>query len=142
MLHTVQRPAPERADKALSVLRRPAYTVARLRGEIDIATAPPLRERLLAAVRPDTRLLVLDVAGVPFCDAAGLGVLLGTWRRANALGVAFVLAGPCPQVVKLLEATGLDSELTVRATVADAIAWPLTRHGAVRPSRAKVSVLR
>ncbi|GAA2602205.1 STAS domain-containing protein [Actinomadura fulvescens] len=131
-----------RKVETLSVLRRPAYTVARLRGELDLATAPSLRERLSAVPRTDTRLLILDLAAVSFCDATGLTVLTSVRRRASVLGVALVVAAPCPQLTKLLHATGLERDFTVRATVADALAWPLTRHAAVRPSCAKASVLR
>ncbi|MFG1998934.1 STAS domain-containing protein [Spirillospora sp. NPDC048911] len=129
-------------DQALSVLRRPAYTVARLRGELDLATAPALREKVAAVLRPGTRLLILDVSAVSFCDATGLTVLTRARHRASVLGVALVVAGPCSQVAKLLRATGMERDFTIRATVADALAWPLTRHAAVRPCRVQSPALR
>ncbi|MFL6055160.1 MAG: STAS domain-containing protein [Actinoallomurus sp.] len=99
-----------------------AYTIVKLRGDVDIITAPALRERLLRAVRPGMRLLILDLSGVWFCDAAGLAVLMGTQRRATRLGITFHLAAPRLRVAKVLHVTGLDRRLTIYPTLADALA--------------------
>jgi anti-anti-sigma factor len=115
---------PIHTEEALSVLHPPAHTVVALHGELDIATAPAWRERLLGLLRPGTRLLILDLSGLSFCEAAGLAVLIGTRRRAMPLGIALVLAAPRPQVAKVLRATGLDRSLTIRPTLADALARP------------------
>jgi anti-anti-sigma factor len=124
--YTATAHAPD--EVGLSVLRRPAHTIARLRGELDVATAPALRERLTVVLRPRTRLLVLDLSEIWFCDAAGLAVLIGTQRRATPLGTTLRLAAPRAQVAKVLHATGLDRNLAVHPTLADALAQPLTRH--------------
>lgn len=106
---------------SLSVLRRPARTIARLEGELDIATVPALRERLLGVLSPGPRLLIIDLYGVSFCDVAGLAVLVGTQRRATARGIVVRLVAPRPQLAKLLRITGLDHRLTICATLADAL---------------------
>jgi anti-anti-sigma factor len=115
------------AQTSLSVLSRPACTIARLEGELDIATVPELRERLLGVLSPGVRLLIIDLSGVSFCDVAGLAVLIGTQRRATECGIVVRLAAPRPQVVKLLRITGLDHRLTICATLADAL--PAERRG-------------
>jgi anti-sigma B factor antagonist len=114
------------AQASLSVLSRPAGTIASLEGELDIATVPELRERLLGLLGPGVRLLIIDLSGVSFCDVAGLAVLIGTQRRATARGIVTRLAAPRPQVLKLLRITGLDHRLTICATLADALPteWP------------------
>jgi anti-anti-sigma factor len=122
-----------RAEVGLSILRRSAHTIARLRGDIDVATAPALRERLAALLRLRPGLLVLDLSEVGFCDAAGLAVLIGTQRRATLLGATLRLAAPRPQVAKVLRATGLDRSLSIQPTLAGALAQPLTRHAATFP---------
>jgi anti-anti-sigma factor len=109
------------AQASLAVLSRPACTIASLEGELDIATVPELRERLLGVLGPGVRLLIIDLSGVSFCDVAGLAVLIGTQRRATARGVVIRLAAPRPQVLKLLRITGLDRRLTICATLADAL---------------------
>jgi anti-anti-sigma factor len=119
-------------EVGLSVLRRPAHTIARLRGELDIATAPALREPLtvLLRLRMPVPLLILDLAEVWFCDAAGLAVLIGTQRRATSLGTTLRLAAARPQVARVLHVTGLDRSLSIYPTVAAALAElaPGARH--------------
>src|SRR4051794_38222618 len=106
--HITTGHTPVLTKAGLSSRHRPAHTIVRLHGDIDLATAPVLRERLLSALRPGLRLLILDMSGVSFCDAAGLAVLIGTQRRASALGIILHLAAPRPQVIKVLRITGLD----------------------------------
>jgi len=114
-------PAQVQAEASLSILSRPACTVARLEGDLDIATTPALRERLLGLLSASVRLLIIDLSGVSFCDVAGLAVLIGTQRRARARGIAVRLAAPRPQVARLLRITGLDRSFTICATLADAL---------------------
>ena len=125
---TSHRDIPD--EVGLSVLRRSAYTIARLSGDLDVAGAPALRERLAALLRlrMPMPLLVLDLAEVWFCDAAGLAVLIGTQRRATSLGTTLRLAAPRSQVADVLHATGLDRGLSIHPTVADALARPRTWH--------------
>src|ERR1700688_4814800 len=68
-------PAQVHAAGSLAVLSGPAFTIARLAGELDVATIPALRERLLSAAGPDVRLLIIDLSGVSFCDVAALAAL-------------------------------------------------------------------
>ncbi|WP_433334391.1 STAS domain-containing protein [Spirillospora sp. CA-294931] len=99
-------------------------TVLALHGEMDVATAPDLREQLRRTLNPGIALLVLDLSDVQFCDAAGLAVLVGTQRRASGLGITLRLAAPGRQVTKVLGLTGLDRCFAVHATVADALRLP------------------
>jgi anti-anti-sigma factor len=120
-VESVRGPVRFRAGVSLSVLSLPACTIARLEGDLDIATVPELRERLLGLLSPGGRLLIIDLSGVSFSDVAGLAVLIGTQRRATARGMVVRLVAPRPQVVKLLRITGLDRRLTTCATLADAL---------------------
>jgi anti-anti-sigma factor len=116
-----REPVQVPAEASLSVLSRAAFTIARLEGDLDIATAPPLRERLLGVLGPGVRLLIIDLSGVSFCDAAGLAVLIGAQRRTIARGIIVRLAAPRPQLAKLLRITGLDRSFTICASLADAL---------------------
>jgi anti-anti-sigma factor len=118
------------AEASLSVPSWPGLIIARLEGDLDIASTPALRERLLGVLSPGVRLLVIDLSGVSFCDVAGLAVLIGTQRRARARGITVRLAAPRPQMARLLRITGLDRSLTICATLADAL--PTQRTG-LRP---------
>jgi anti-anti-sigma factor len=106
----------------LSVLRRdPGCAIVMLTGDLDIAIAPALRERLFAVLGLAARLLIIDLSGVSFCDAGALAMLIGTQRRARQRGITVRLAAPSPRVAKLLRITGLDQSFTVCATLDEAL---------------------
>ena len=102
--------------------RTPTRTIIELRGDLDLAAAPALREHLLDALRHSTNLLILDLSGVRFCDAFGLAVLVGAQRRAQLLGICLSVAAPRLQIANVLRITGLDRSLAVYPTVPEALA--------------------
>jgi len=121
--------APHEIDQflpgpALSVRRQDDYTVVTISGEVDIASAPELREQLLGLLRPGASRLVVDLSGVTFCDASGLAVLVGVARRARLLDGAMRLAAPVPLLATVLRLTGLDSRFEIFATVPEALGAP------------------
>ncbi|MDR8411348.1 STAS domain-containing protein [Nonomuraea sp. 3-1Str] len=91
----------------------PVTTIVYLTGEIDIFTGEALRRRLLRALPCEGGRLVVDVSSVSFCDASGLGVLVGIQREARSRGVALALRAPRPHMSRLLRITGLHRSLTV-----------------------------
>jgi anti-anti-sigma factor len=97
-------------------------TIVRLRGALDVAAAPALRERLIDVLHRGTSLLILDLSRVLSCDAAGLAVLIGTQRRARLLGSIVRLAAPSLPVVKLLRSTGLERNFTIYPDLSGALA--------------------
>jgi anti-anti-sigma factor len=99
-----------------------ARIIVRLRGALDVAAAPALRERLIGLLHPGTRLLVLDLSQVRSCDPAGLAVLIGTQRRAGLLGIIVRLAAPSLPVAKLLRLTGLDRSFIISPDLRGALA--------------------
>ncbi|MFF5635826.1 STAS domain-containing protein [Streptomyces sp. NPDC012825] len=84
------------------------------RGSYDMQTVAPLATALGTAAE-EYRKVVLDVSGVTFADSSFLNLLILTHRTTDLR-----LAGPTPQVKRLLEITGVDTVLTVRPTVEDA----------------------
>ena len=90
------------------------HTVVAVSGEIDLYTAPRLQGELATAVmgeRPAR--VVVDMAGVDFCDSTGMNVLLAAQRLAREHGGNIELSGPRPAVRKILQVTGLESVFTV-----------------------------
>lgn len=98
------------------------WRVLRLAGEIDVATAPRLRDRLVQLVTEGPPQLVVDLSGVTFIDSMGLGALISGLKRARAHDGDLRLAGPTDHVAKVLAITRLDQALVVRDRVSDAIA--------------------
>ena len=82
--------------------------VVAVRGALDIATAPQLRAALSEAIETHPGLtLIVDLEGVEFIDSAGLGMLVGGRRRAQAHGGDIVLVSTARNVGRVLEITGL-----------------------------------
>ena len=76
-------------------------------GEVDLATAPDLRARLLEAVRRHPAGVVVDLSGVTFADCRAVGALIAARNLATQLGRPRpVLRGTPPPVARLLKATG------------------------------------
>jgi anti-sigma B factor antagonist len=119
---TARAPARIWAEASLSVVSLPVCTIARLESDLDIVSAPALRQRLRSVLSPGVRLLIIDLTEVSFCDVAGLAVLIGTQRYARARGITVRLAAPSSPVARLLHITGLDRFLTICATLSAALA--------------------
>jgi anti-anti-sigma factor len=90
-------------------------------GELDHHTADVLAEPLGAAVDAGVKRLVVDCAGLAFCDSTGLNVLLGARLRAEAIGGAVHLAAMRPTVARVFEITGAEAVFTVHDTLAQAL---------------------
>jgi len=88
----------------------PSATVV-LDGEIDIATAPAIRRFLMAAISGGNVHLAVDMSGVAFIDASGIGVLVAAANRARQAGGGLTLLAPSPQVRRLLDVLHLDAIL-------------------------------
>lgn len=88
----------------------PSATVV-LDGEIDIATAPAIRRVLMAAISGGNAHLAVDMSGVTFLGAAGIGVLVDAASRAREAGGSLSLLAPSPQVRWLLDVLRLDAIL-------------------------------
>ncbi|MFC4584860.1 STAS domain-containing protein [Sphaerisporangium corydalis] len=97
----------------LSVIVRDDTAVCRVTGDVDISCSPMLRERLLAALGPQRTRLVLDLSGVTFMDASGLGALMAARRRSLLLGGGMRIVAPSSPVRRVLEASGLRSRFPV-----------------------------
>jgi anti-anti-sigma factor len=81
--------------------------VAVIRGEIDIASGPQLRDQLLRAMRRHAPRLALDLTGVTFIDCAGINVLLAARRHAQLDGGWLRVIRASPRVHRVLELADL-----------------------------------
>ncbi len=96
--------------------------IVAIEGDLDLASAPAVRERLLSLLRPGACRLVIDMSAVRYADASGLAVLASTQRRADLLGGGLRLAAPRPQVAGVLTVSGLSRRLAAYPTVQAAVA--------------------
>src|SRR5215468_3127758 len=91
-------------------------------GEIDVYTAPQLRERLIALVEGGDRRVVVDLGRVEFLDSTGLGVLVGALKRLRSVDGELSLVCAQERLLKIFRITGLDRVFTLYDTVAAATA--------------------
>jgi anti-sigma B factor antagonist len=77
-------------------------------GEIDIQSAPVLRDELLRVIRRRGPQLTIDLGGVTFLDCAGLDVLVATRRRAQLEGGWVRLVRVPPQARRMISLLQLD----------------------------------
>jgi anti-anti-sigma factor len=90
-----------------------ATTHVTIVGEIDLATAPLLRDQLICAMHDQTLdLLNIDLSGVKFLDCAGIGALIHVRNTAARSGRRVRLAHTQPIVRRILDVTGLLPFLT------------------------------
>jgi len=89
-------------------------TIVKLCGELDIASAPALRERLLAILsRRTPSHLILDLSKLQFIDSSGIAVFVNTERRARLLSCTVVLVAPQAAVSRVLQICGLDQHFPI-----------------------------
>jgi anti-sigma B factor antagonist len=82
--------------------------VVEIRGDIDIQSAPELRDELLRVIRRRGAQLALDLAAVTFLDCAGLNVLLATRRRAQLEDGSVRIVRASPRVLRMISLLGLE----------------------------------
>jgi anti-sigma B factor antagonist len=89
--------------------------VVRLRGELDLATAPDL-ERVLLKPRPAGERVVLDLGELRFMDSTGLSVLLRAEVAAREGNWQIVLRRVPPNIRRLFEIAGVDDAVPAETT--------------------------
>jgi anti-sigma B factor antagonist len=95
------------------------YTIVTVAGPIDITTVAGLRERLFE-LAVTGQPLVADLDQVGFIDSTGLGVLVGTAKRAASAGGMLQVVSAQSNIRKLFRITGLDSEIPLAHTLEEA----------------------
>jgi anti-sigma B factor antagonist len=99
-----------------------ARAVVTLGGEVDLHTAPELRDRLGAAVDDGCREIVVDLTAVTFIDSMTLGVLLGALKRLRQRSGEMKVVVNDPSLRRIFEITLLDSVFALFDTRAAALA--------------------
>jgi anti-anti-sigma factor len=82
------------AEPYLRVADRGSVPVAHIEGELDMSSAPALRNRLLDAVENQDLGLVVDLSDTTYVDSAGLNLLFELAERLATRPVAFAVVYP------------------------------------------------
>lgn len=86
------------------------HVVVSVTGELDMATAPVLRDTF-SELRHEH--VYLDASGLTFVDSTGLSVLLAANRRWRENGRSLRLVNPSRPLRRLLELAGVDHAFDV-----------------------------
>lgn len=88
--------------------RAPTHVLARLSGELTLATREDAKSRLQNLLEENIRGVAVDLSAVKYIDSSGLGCLVDLNARANVGSSRIVLVAPSPFVAGVLENTRLD----------------------------------
>jgi anti-anti-sigma factor len=108
----------------------PATAQVAVSGEVDLATAEVLRDRLLGVLRDEApTMLGVDLAGVTFLDCTGISALVAVRNAAVRAGRQIRVTHAQPIVRRVLDLTGLLDGITApidqpEPVVRDLIARP------------------
>lgn len=98
------------------------HSVVRADGELDVSTAPQLRQTITTALDDGDGTVIVDLTAVTFMDSTTLGVLIGVHNRVREDGGALGLVCPEEKLRRVFRITGLDKVFTLYDTVEDAAA--------------------
>jgi len=82
-------------------------------GEVDLYTAPELKQELHRVIDGGAKFVVVDLTETTFIDSTTLGVLLGGVKRIRQAGGSLVLACSDRNIRKIFEITLLDRVFTI-----------------------------
>jgi anti-sigma B factor antagonist len=95
--------------------------ILQVTGEVDVYTAPMLREQIRELAAKGTVHLIADLDRVDFLDSTGLGALIGGLRRLREAGGSLALVISTPRILRIFQITGLTMALAAHRSVEDAI---------------------
>jgi anti-sigma B factor antagonist len=96
--------------------------VISVHGEVDVSTAPRLRQQLIEVATSGSSLVIVDLEPVEFLDSTGLGVLVSGLKRFRTLEGDLLLVCTQRRVLKVFEITGLTAVFSMHSSVGDAVA--------------------
>jgi anti-sigma B factor antagonist len=97
-------------------------TVVDVTGEIDVYTAPALREELASLIDNENTDLIVDLTSVSFMDSTGLGVLVGALKKVRTLGGDLRLVIDQEKILKVFRITALTQVFTIHSSLDEALA--------------------
>jgi anti-sigma B factor antagonist len=117
-----ERPELIAIDLLLDSRTEGSWAVLSVKGDVDIYTAPRLRERIIQLADEGSRRIVVDLQGVEFMDSTGLSVLVAGLKRLKENDGVLALAVTREPVLRILSITGLDRVFPIYGEVSAATA--------------------
>lgn len=108
-------------ELTLSHRREDERTVVEVGGEVDVYTAPKLREKLVELVSEGHYRIIVDMTKVEFLDSTGLGVLVGGLKRVRSHDGELALVCNSERILKIFRITGLTKVFPIHETLDEAL---------------------
>ena len=109
-------------DLILATREVDGTTIVSVGGEVDVYTAPKLRDKISELVGEGRYHLVVDMEAVEFLDSTGLGVLVGALKRVRTHDGELALVCTEPRILKVFDITGLTKVFRMHRSVDEAVA--------------------
>ena len=109
-------------DLTLSTKEVDGTTIVAVGGEIDVYTAPKLRDRITELVADGVYTIVIDMEAVEFLDSTGLGVLVGGLKKVRAHDGSLELICTQDRLLKIFRITGLAKVFVIHDSADGALA--------------------
>ena len=100
-------------DLSLQTREVDGRTIVAVGGEIDVYTAPKLRDKITELVADGVFTIVIDMESVEFLDSTGLGVLVGGLKKVRAHDGSMELICSQDRLLKIFRITGLAKVFTI-----------------------------
>lgn len=112
-------------DLELETSQRDGAAVLALRGEIDVYTAPRMRQAIVDLVDAGSLNIVVDMDKVDFLDSTGLGVLVEGLKRVKTRNGTLSLVITQDKILKIFDITGLNKAFPIHGSLEDALKEPV-----------------
>ena len=108
-------------DLSLTTREADGRTVVVVGGEIDVYTAPKLRDKITELVNAGQHHLLVDLEAVEFLDSTGLGVLVGGLKKVRAQDGSMALICSQERLLKIFRLSGLAKVFAIHDSEATAL---------------------
>ena len=109
-------------DLTLATSEVDGKTIVAVGGEIDVYTAPKLRDKITELVADGVYQIVIDMEAVEFLDSTGLGVLVGGLKKVRAHDGSLQLICTQDRLLKIFRITGLAKVFVIHDSADGALA--------------------
>jgi len=109
-------------DLTLATREEDGRAIVAVGGEIDVYTAPKLRDQITELVSSGSYNIVIDLEAVEFLDSTGLGVLVGGLKKVRAHDGSLDLICSQERLLKIFRITGLAKVFVIHDSVDPSVA--------------------
>ena len=109
-------------DLTLATREEDGRAIVAVGGEIDVYTAPKLRDQITELVSNGSYKIVIDLEAVEFLDSTGLGVLVGGLKKVRAHDGSLELVCTQERLLKIFRITGLAKVFVIHESAEAALA--------------------